>query len=175
MRHFRTAAKGGTRNDTDLVEEFVARGGKFLASEADLESWGAAERTLGLFSSSHMEWEQYRAGSGQPSLATMTRAALARLAASPRGYLLVVEGGRIDHAHHHNQARKAMVETLALEAAVEAALELSSREDTLVVVTADHSHAVTINGYADRGNNILGTYMDIEKVNTLMWTTEIYI
>ena len=70
--------------------------------------------------------------------------------------------------HHHNQARKAMVETLALEAAVEAALELSSREDTLVVVTADHSHAVTINGYADRGNNILGTYMDIEKVNTLM-------
>ena len=36
-------------------------------------------------------------------------------------------------------------------------------------------HAVTINGYADRGNNILGTYMDIEKVNTLMWTTEVYL
>ena len=63
-----------------------------------------------------------------------------------------------------------MITNLRMElfqALVEAALELSSREDTLVVVTADHSHAVTINGYADRGNNILGTYMDIEKVNTL--------
>ena len=74
-----------------------------------------------------------------------------------------------------------MITNLRMElfqALVEAALELSSREDTLVVVTADHSHAVTINGYADRGNNILGTYMDIEKVNTLnmyVWTPEVYL
>ena len=56
----------------------------------------------------------------------------------------MVEGGKIDHAHHFNLARHAMEETLSLEKAVEAALEMIDIKETLVVVTADHSHAVTI-------------------------------
>ena len=51
----------------------------------------------------------------------------------------------------------AMEETLVLEEAVEVALSLTQREDTLILLTADHSHSVTINGYPERGNPILGT------------------
>jgi alkaline phosphatase len=58
--------------------------------------------------------------------------------------VLLVEGGKIDHAHHFNLARHAMEETLALERAVEGALEMVDIRETLVIVTADHSHAVTI-------------------------------
>jgi len=67
-----------------------------------------------------------------------------------------VEGGLIDQAHHQNWARLALAEAVGMEAAVEAVLKMTSREDTLVVVTADHSHAMTINGYPTRGNDILG-------------------
>ena len=49
------------------------------------------------------------------------------LSSSPSGYVLMVEGGRIDHAHHLNQAKKAVEETLELERAVLAALELTRR------------------------------------------------
>ncbi|CAG0912215.1 unnamed protein product [Notodromas monacha] len=67
-----------------------------------------------------------------------------------------VEGARIDHALHDNSAKLALEETLAFDAAVEAALNATDPEDTLIIVTADHSHVMTINGYPNRGNNILG-------------------
>merc|ERR550534_1337431 len=90
-----------------------------------------------------MDYEVERR-SEQPSLAEMTRVALERLEKGPNGFLLMVEGGRIDHAHHENRAKMAMEETLALEKAVEVAMSLTKREETLTIVTADHSHAVTI-------------------------------
>ena len=39
---------------------------------------------------------------------------------------------------------------------MEAALELTEKAETLLVVTGDHSHAVTMAGYPDRGNPVLG-------------------
>jgi alkaline phosphatase len=60
------------------------------------------------------------------------------------GFVLLVESGRIDMGHHQNQARHAMEETLSLETTVEAALSMVNIRETLVIVTADHSHAVTI-------------------------------
>ncbi len=68
----------------------------------------------------------------------------------------MVEGGMIDKAHHKNWAKKAFEETLELEKAVKVALELTNEDETLMVVTADHSHSVTMNGYPKRGNDILG-------------------
>ena len=65
-------------------------------------------------------------------------------------------GGRIDHAHHGNAARVALEETLAFEEAVRTAVDMTSEEDTLIIVTSDHSHALSIASYASRGNNILG-------------------
>ena len=68
----------------------------------DLASWDRTGKVLGLFSNSHMDYEVERR-SEQPSLAEMTRVALERLEKGPNGFLLMVEGGRIDHAHHENR------------------------------------------------------------------------
>lgn len=67
-----------------------------------------------------------------------------------------VEGGKIDLAHHKNYAQLAMREVAELDDAVLAALRLVDTQETLIVVTADHSHAFTMNGYPLRGNDILG-------------------
>ena len=64
-------------------------------------------------------------------------------------------GGRIDHAHHVNNAHLALSETVAFDDAVAVAKEMTG-DDTLMVVTADHSHVFTIAGYPDRGHNIFG-------------------
>ena len=73
-----------------------------METSDDLASWDRSGRALGLFSMSHMDYEVERT-SEQPSLAEMTRAALERLERAPNGFLLMVEGGRIDHAHHANR------------------------------------------------------------------------
>jgi alkaline phosphatase len=115
---------------------------------------------LGLFEPSHMRFEADRDDDpgAEPSLAEMTRFALAKLAhtGGRQGFLLVIEAGRIDHAHHAANAHRALVDTIALSDAVAVAREATSPEDTLIVVTADHGHTLTIGGYARRGNPILG-------------------
>jgi alkaline phosphatase len=112
---------------------------------------------LGLFEPSHMRFESERADdpAGEPSLSEMTAKAIELLARNPRGYVLMVEGGRIDHAHHFGNAFRALGETVEFSNAVRIANQLAS-PDTLIVVTADHSHVLTFAGYPARGNDILG-------------------
>lgn len=111
---------------------------------------------LGLFSNSHMTYDALRNYTDEPSLAEMTIKAIEVLERkNSTGYVLMVEGGKIDHAHHQNFAGLAMAEVMGLDKAVEAAVK-RVKSDTLVIVTADHSHSVTFNGYPGRGNDILG-------------------
>ena len=159
---FQTEEDGGVREDRDLLQEFQEAGGSVLTTLDDLQRWDYSDKTLGLFNSDHMEWEMFRTRGEvkEPSLTEMTRQAISKLERSEEGFVLMVEGGRIDHAHHKNQAKKALVETLELERAVEEAISMTRREETLIIVTADHSHAITMNGYPERGNPILGVVFD---------------
>lgn len=58
--------------------------------------------------------------------------------------------------HHDTKAHLALDETVEFAKAIKAAADLTDEEDTLIVVTADHAHAMTYNGYPVRGNNIFG-------------------
>ena len=116
------------------------------------------DRLLGLFEPSHVQYEADREAADpgkEPSLADMATTAVDMLSKNRNGYFLMVEGGRIDHAHHAGNAYRALTDTIAFSDAVRAvAAKVSS--DTLIVVTADHSHTFTIAGYPVRGNPILG-------------------
>jgi len=111
---------------------------------------------LGLFGKSHMDYETDRNNAEQPSLTEMTEFAIKNLEARGTGYYLMVEAGRIDHAHHGSNAYRALSETQELARAVALADKLTNDEDTLILVTADHSHVFTIAGYPALGNPILG-------------------
>jgi len=148
----------GKRGDGDnLVQQWLAQhqDGVFVEDRNGLRDAPADARLLGLFTDSHMSYEQDRPES-EPSLSEMTMAALDRLEGNPDGYFLMVEGGRIDHAHHAGNASAALRDTIAFSEAVQAAVERTDSEDTLIIVTADHSHVFTIAGYPRRGNPILG-------------------
>ena len=153
--------KTGIREDgRDLVAAWQARhpGGDYVWNAGQLDAAPASGALLALFEPSHMQYEHDRPtdAGGEPSLAQMTRAAIARLAGNRNGYVLLVEGGRIDHASHDGNAYRALTETIALSDAVAAADAMTSPGDTLLVVTADHSHTLTFVGYPGRGNPILG-------------------
>ena len=109
-----------------------------------------------LYTPSHMSFEVQRVAESrdEPSLAEMTEAAMTALDGEG-GYILMVEAGRIDHAHHGTAARVALEDTVALDEAVAVAKRLAG-EDTLILVTADHGHVFTMSGYPHRGNPIHG-------------------
>lgn len=133
--------------------ELIFDGAEFAATDFDSDV-----RVLGLFQPSHMQYEADRAGDAgsEPSLAELTRAAITRLSRDEDGFVLMVEGGRIDHAHHGVNAARALEDTDAFDQAVATALEMTSADDTLIIVTADHSHTMTMAGYPRRNNPILG-------------------
>ena len=152
-------AKGQRRDGRDLVAEWVAAGDNrwFVFDRAGFDRLPARGQVLGLFERSHMRYEADRAddAKGEPSLARMTEFAIERLQGA-RGFFLIVEGGRIDHAHHAGNAYRALTDTIAFAEAAAAAVERVDPANTLVLVTADHSHTLSIAGYPARGNPILG-------------------
>ncbi len=118
---------------------------------------------LGLFNESHMLYEADRGNdiAGEPSLTEMTRVTLDILDNNPKGYFLLVESGRIDHGHHANSAYNALTDTIEFSRAIQAAVDSSNPDETLIIVTADHGHVFTIAGYPKRGNPILGKVVDV--------------
>lgn len=144
----------------NLVAQWKARhpSGTYVWNNAQFNAAPKDTPVLALFEPSHMQFEHDRPKdlAGEPSLAEMTRSAIERLRGNPNGYVLLVEGGRIDHAHHAGNAYRALTDTIALSEAVAEAVRMTSADDTLILVTADHSHTLTFAGYPARGNAILG-------------------
>ncbi|XP_071805873.1 alkaline phosphatase, tissue-nonspecific isozyme-like [Asterias amurensis] len=93
---------------------------------------------------------------GEPSLSEMVKKAIEILQKDKDGFFLMVEGGRIDHAHHDGLAYHALHDTIAMDKAVAKAMSMTNEMETLFIVIADHSHVLSIGGAADRGSPILG-------------------
>lgn len=151
----------GSRTDgRDLTGEWMLQPkSSYVWNQAQFDAVDPKQtkHLLGLFERSHMKYEADRANDvgSEPSLAEMTRKAIEVLKQNKKGFYLMVEAGRIDHAHHAGNAHRALTDTIALSDAVKVAKEMLG-DDTLIVVTADHSHVFTMAGYPSRGNPILG-------------------
>lgn len=161
-------AKGRRKDGRNLIDEWQAKfGGAYVWNKAQFDAIDPAgtDRLLGLFENSHMQYEADRAGdgAGEPSLAEMTGKAIDILKKNKKGFFLMVEGGRIDHGHHAGNAYRALTDTIALSDAVRTAMAKTNDKDTLIIVTADHSHVFTIAGYPQRGNPILGKVVEPGK------------
>ena len=176
--------KGARGDGANLIAEWRQRhpGGTYVWNAAQLAAASTDGPLLGLFQPSDMQYEHDRPAdaAGEPSLADMTRAAITRLRRDADGFVLLVEGGRIDHAHHDGNAYRALTDTIALAEAVQAAVDMTSADDTLVIVTADHSHTLGFVGYPVRGNPILGLVRETTggtpetDTNGLPYTTLVY-
>ncbi|MFM5810243.1 alkaline phosphatase [Aeromonas veronii] len=151
--------KGGRNDNRDLTAEMKAQGYSYVTTQIELAKVTSG-KVLGLFSSkSHLDYELDRVAKGaantQPSLSEMTAKAIDLLSKNSQGYFLMVEGGRIDHALHGTNAKRSLTDAVALDEAVKTALGKVDLNNTLIVVTADHDHTMTINGYSAKGNPVL--------------------
>jgi alkaline phosphatase len=127
-------------DDQDLLAIAEQQGYQLVFNRAQLQRANSG-KLLGLFAGSAMQdaIDYHRVGGNQPSLAQMTRKALTLLADDPNGFFLMVEGGQIDWAGHNNDAGTLLHEMVRFEETVAAVYEwVSQREDTLVLITADH-------------------------------------
>ncbi len=157
-----SSVEGDRTDGRDLTAEWQAQypNGKYVIDQAGFDAIVAddTDKVFGLFNESHMQYEADRDNdiAGEPSLSELTSKAIDVLDNNKRGFMLVVESGRIDHGHHAGSAYNALTDTIEFANAVQAAVDNTNPEETLILVTADHSHVFTIAGYPKRGNPILG-------------------
>jgi alkaline phosphatase len=154
----------GRADGRDLLAEFKARGYFVAATRADMMSALPNRKFVGIYADSHLDYATVRKPT-QPTLAEMTGKSIELLSTNPKGFFLMVEGGKIDHALHDSNAKNALEEVVDFDNAIQAALERMRQldpglEHTLIVVTADHDHTMVMNGYPKRGNPILGIVRD---------------
>jgi alkaline phosphatase len=128
-----------SRNDRNLVEEFIKNGFGYATNSIELLA-DRNEKLLGLFAPMELPKHLDRYATTVPSLSQMTNAALNRLQQNQNGFFLLVEGSQIDWAGHDNDIVGAMSELKDFETAFHVALQFAlNREDTIVIATADHS------------------------------------
>src|SRR6056297_3659665 len=143
-RHF----DAGRRDDgEDLYSAFTEKGYTVARTTAELNRAGRNSKLLGIFSDSHVPYTVDRnslAGLQEtlPTLADMTTSALERLDRNENGFILQVEGGRVDHAAHGNDPSGLIYDQIAFDDMVGEVMKFTEgRDDTLVILTTDHGNA----------------------------------
>ncbi len=142
------AASGYTVTEVQTAQDFasVKPGGKHLVCHP----W------------EYREIDKSRIGGGrQPSLADYTALAIRQLD-NPAGFVLMVEGSKIDHAAHNNDGPAMLVEMSEFNAAIREAMKFyqAHPDETVIVVTADHNTGglyftgTVPDGYDDTGLGI---------------------
>ncbi|KAM9801292.1 alkaline phosphatase, tissue-nonspecific isozyme [Neosynchiropus ocellatus] len=173
------ASRGKRRDGRDLIKEWqtlkTGKVARYVWNKTDFDAVDP-EKTdylLALFEPGDLRYEADRDPRMDPSIVETTEKAIRILQKNPRGFFLLVEGGRIDQAHHDGRAYMALHEAVALDYAVAKGLELTNEEETLTIVMADHAHPFTFNGYPFRGQSILGKSplwaSDVLPYTTLMY------
>jgi alkaline phosphatase len=158
---------GSKRKDSRNLLEEAKAAGYTLVGTADEMRHAPDGKILGLFSMSNMSFEIDRAQTKEPSLSEMTAKALQILSQGQKGFFVMIEGGRIDHAAHRNDAAATIKDMLAFDEAVGVALDFARQNpDTLLIVTADHeTGGMTLFGHSKDSKGYTGINLQaIQKI-----------
>jgi alkaline phosphatase len=153
------SADGKRTDGVNYINKFVDAGYKYATTKTELEAAKDAGKLLGLFNPANIDGALDRfflkKGSvaeypDQPDLTDQVRAALNILSKNDKGFVLMVESGRIDKYSHSLDWERSVYDTIMLDNAVKIAKEFTAqRNDTLIVVVSDHGHPTALVGTYD--------------------------
>jgi alkaline phosphatase len=168
-------------DDVDYIKKFEDAGYKFVSTRSELDAAHGAGKVIGLFNTGNIDGalDRFFLKKGtvdkfpdQPDLTDQVSAALNILSSNDQGFVLMVESGRIDKYSHSLDWERAVYDTIMLDNAVKLAKDFAAkRDDTLIIVVADHAHPVSIVGTYDdeRPGQLLrdklGTYAESTNPN----------
>lgn len=166
------------KDNRNLLDEARDEGYQIVTHPAALDD-AETLPLLGLFAPNGMqngkEWwkEQSSDSPSEPSLETMGMRAIDLLSQNENGFFLMIEGGQIDWAAHRNEPQRLLYELIRFDDTIGAVIEWANeRDDTLVLVTADHDTGGFSLIYDDDGPPDAETFNDLDSAdNYVKWAT----
>ena len=155
-----TSVSGGRRTDGEnYIDKFKGAGYTFVSTKTELAAAASPSKLLGLFNTGNIDGalDRFFLKKGtvsrfpdQPDLTDQLRVALDILSKHDKGFVLMVESGRIDKYTHSLDWERAVYDTIMLDNAVKMAKDFAAtRNDTLIIVVADHAHPTAVIGVYD--------------------------
>jgi alkaline phosphatase len=154
------------KDDKDYIKLFQDAGYKLATDKTELAAATGSDKILGLFHTGNMDYAldrmQLKKGTvdkfpNQPGLVEMTKVALDNLSKNPEGFFLMIEGSCIDKASHPLDMERAVFDTIEFDQTVALARDFQAKNpDTLIVVTGDHTHGVSLMGVIDNSKGEVG-------------------
>jgi alkaline phosphatase len=162
---------GWTHFDNNLKNAYEKFGYKIVQNRNDLLAVKERQPLLGLFAEKYIPFEIDRINTPElkaftPTLNEMTQVALSQLSQGPEGFFLMIEGGRIDHAAHANDAGAILLEQIAFDETIATVLKfIEKNPDTLLIITTDHgTGGMQINGVGnDNFDTNVPSYFETNK------------
>ena len=135
------------KDKRDLFADFVKSGIQVARTKSEMENCKTGVPMLAVFHEDGLPYTLDHTSDPElirtiPTLADMTRKAITQLSKSPNGFVLQVEGGKVDWGAHANDLGALIYDQIAFDDAIAVAIEFAEKhQDTLVVITTDHGNA----------------------------------
>lgn len=130
----------------DVYSLYRQKGYQILKNKNDLKNIEKGKKIVGVFNSGALPYAIDRAHipelQSTPSLAEMAQTAIDQMKDHKEGFVLQVEGGKVDWAAHANDIAALIHDQLAFDEAVKTVTDFAEKEgNTLVIITTDHGNA----------------------------------
>jgi alkaline phosphatase len=148
-------------DNRDLFDAFKQTGFEVARNRTEMMNAKGDKPLLAVFSEDGLPYAVDRINNKElsdniPSLAEMTKKAIDIMSKNPKGFVMQVEGGKVDWAAHDNDAPALLYDQLDFDAAVGVAVDFAMKDkETLVVITTDHGNANPGLFYSSKANQNL--------------------
>lgn len=135
------------KDGKDMFDAFRSQGYQVALTNDEMRQASAGKPLLGVFYEGGLPYSLDHLSDTNlmdkvPTLATMTQKAIELMSANPNGFVLQVEGGKVDWAAHANDAVGLIYDQIAFDDAIKVAIDFAEKDkDTLVIITTDHGNS----------------------------------
>ena len=166
----------GRKDGKDLLMDAKNKGYTVVTKLSDFEKLEKASKLIALFSDKEIPFANAdRDPTAIPSLQEMTEKFIELVSKENKPFIAVIEGARIDHANHNNDAAATLEETRDFDGAVGAIYNFyeKNKSNTTVIITSDHSNGgMSFTCYKEKEKTICPTYEDLHNFKRIPFSFE---
>ena len=165
------------KDKKDVYASYKAKGWQVARTRQEMMAADNSKPILGVFADDGLPYSIDRANDKTltdttPTLAEMAQKAIDRMKGNKNGFVLQIEGGKVDWGAHANDIASLLYDQVAFDEAIKVAIDFAAKDgETLVIITTDHGNANPGVIYGKNANDNFDSIQKYTHTNEWMLNT----